>query len=90
MCVCVSMRLSYLAVDIIITHPAGRDARRVAALELAGAAGGRAALHFIRAVAAVVLTVAHEVAGDAAAAGARELIGGAGDVTWTKRKRENG
>lgn len=79
MCVCV---FSYLAVHVIVAHPAGWDARRVAALELAGPAGGRRAFHLVRAVATVVLAVAHEVAGDAAATGTRELVRGAGDVTW--------
>lgn len=74
--------LSYLAVNVVVTHPAGRDARWVSTLELTGAAGGGRALHLIRAVAAVVLAVTHKVAGDAAAAGARELIWGTGDVTW--------
>lgn len=72
---------SYLAVHVIVAHPAGRDAGRVPALELAGSAGGRSALHLIGAVAAVVLAVAHEVPGDAAAALTGELVGSAGDVT---------
>lgn len=73
---------SYLAVHVVVAHPAGRDARGVSTLELAGAAGGRRALHLVRAVAAVVLAVAHKVTGDAATAGARELVWSAGDVTW--------
>lgn len=71
-----------MTVDVVVAHPAGRDARRVSTLELAGAAGGQRAVHLVRAVAAVVLAVAHKVLGDAAAAGARELVGGAGDVPW--------
>lgn len=71
-----------MTVDVVVAHPAGRDARRVSTLELAGAAGGQGAVHLVRAVAAVVLAVAHKVLGDAAAAGARELVGGAGDVAW--------
>lgn len=74
--------LSYLAVNVIVTHPAGWDTRRVSTLELTGAAGGRSTLHFIRAVATVVLNIAHKVTGDAAAAGARELVWSTGDVTW--------
>lgn len=84
---CVS-RFSDLAVDVIVAHPAGRDARGVPALELAGAAGGRCALHLVGAVAAVVLAVAHEVPGDAPAAGAGELVGSAGDITWIRKKKK--
>ena len=73
---------SYLAVHVVVTHPAGRDARGVSTLELAGAAGGRRALYLVRAVATVVLAVTHKVTGDAATAGARELVWSAGDVTW--------
>lgn len=72
--------LSYLAVDIVVAHPACRDAR-AATLELTGTAGGRSALYLVGAVATVVLAVAHKVPGDAAAAGARELVWSTGDVT---------
>lgn len=85
---CVSGFVSYLAVDVIVAHPAGRDARWVSTLELTGAAGGRSALHLVGAVATVVLAVAHKVLGDAAAANARELIWSASDVTW-RRWRKN-
>lgn len=79
-------RFSDLAVDVVVANPAGRDARRVPALELAGPAGGGSAFHLVGAVAAVVLAVAHEVPGNAPAAGARELVGGAGDITWRQNK----
>lgn len=72
---------SYVTVDVVVAHPAGRDARRVSALELAGPARGRRAVHLVRAVATVVLAVAHKVLGDAAAAGTCELVCSAGDVT---------
>lgn len=80
--------LSYRAVNVVVAHPARWDARRVPALELAGPAGGRRALHLVGAVATVVLAVAHKVPGDAAAAGARELVGSAGDVTWRPKGRK--
>lgn len=73
---------SYVTVDVLVAHPAVGDARRVSTLELAGTAGGRGAVHLVRAVATVVLAVAHKVLGDAAAAGARELVCSAGDVAW--------
>lgn len=73
---------SHLTVDVVVTHPAGRDAGRVPTLELTGSAGRRRAAHLVRTVAAVVLAVAHKVLGDAAAAGAGELVQSAGDVTW--------
>lgn len=70
-----------MAVDVVVAHPVGGDARRVSALELAGAAGRRRAFHLVRAVATFVLAVAHKVLGDAAAAGTRKLICSTGDVT---------
>ena len=74
-----------LAVHVLVADPAGGNAGGVAALELAGPAGGGRAVRLVAAVAAVVLAVAHEVARDAAAAGAGELQGGAGDVTWVRK-----
>lgn len=89
MCAYVAVsRFSDLAVDIIVANPAGRDARRVPALELAGTTGGRSALHLVGAVAAVVLTVAHEVPGNAPAAGACKLVGSTGDITWRRKKKK--
>lgn len=72
---------AYMTVDVVVAHPAGGDARRVSALELAGTAGRRSAFHLVRAVATFVLAVAHKVLGYAAAAGARELVCSTGDVT---------
>lgn len=80
------MRFSYLAVNVIVTHPAVRDARGVSTLELTGTAGRRRTVHLIRAIAAVILTVAHKVTGDAAVADARELVWSTGDVTWATHK----
>lgn len=71
----------HLTVHIVVTHPAGRDAGGVSTLELAGSTRGRRTVHLIRAVATVILTVAHKVLGNAAATGAGELTGGTGDVT---------
>lgn len=70
-----------MTVDVVVAHPAVGDAGRVSALELAGAAGRRSAFHLVGAVATFVLTVAHKVPGDAAAAGTRKLIRSTGDVT---------
>lgn len=72
---------SYLTVNVIIAHPAGRDARRVSTLELTGTAGGRSTFHLVRAIATIVLTITHKVFRDAAAAGTCELIWSTGDVT---------
>lgn len=71
----------YLAVDVVVTHPAGWDAGGVSTLELAGSAGGRRTVHLIGAVAAVILAVAHKVAGNAATTGTGELVRGTGDVS---------
>lgn len=76
----------YLAVHVVVTDPAGGDTGRVPTLELTGTTGGRSAVHLIRTFAAVVLAVTHKVTGDAAAAGARELVQSARNVTWGGRK----
>lgn len=70
-----------LAVDVVVAHPVGRDARGVSALELRGAARRRRAVLLVTSIATVVLTVAHEVGRDAAAAGAGKLQRSTGNVT---------
>lgn len=71
----------YLTVDIIVTNPAGWDAGRVSALELTGSTGGRRTLQLIRTVAAVILTIADKVAGNATATGTGEFIWRTGDIS---------
>lgn len=78
---CVAKSPAYVTVDVVVAHPAGGDAWRVTALELAGATGGRGASHLVRAVATFVLAIAHKVLGDAATAGTSKLICSTGDVT---------
>lgn len=70
----------YLTVNVIITHPAGRDARRVSTLELTGTTRGWSTFHLIRAITTIILTITHKVFRDAAAAGTCELIWSTGDV----------
>lgn len=62
------------AVGIIVTHPAEGDAGGGAALELVGTTGWRGTVELITAIVTVILAIAHKIPGDAAAAGASELI----------------
>lgn len=68
------------AVGIVVTHPAEGDARGGAALEFMGAARRGCAVQLVAAITTVILAVADKVPGDAAAAGASELIGATRDV----------
>lgn len=58
-------------------------------MELTGTTGGRSALHLIRAIATVILAVAHKVPRDAAATGTCELVWSTGDVTWGQLGEES-
>lgn len=73
------------AVGFVVAHPAEGDAGRVAALELVRTARWGRTVQLVAAVAAVVLAVADEIPGDAAAAGAGELIGAARDIACGER-----
>lgn len=70
------------AVGIVVTHPAEGDAGGGAALELVGTTGRRGTVELITAIVTVILAVAHKIPGDAAAAGASELISAACYVAY--------
>lgn len=63
-----------LTVCLVVTDPQLWDAHAVVALELIGAAGQRGAFPFIAAITTVVVTITHEVDGDARLVTALELI----------------
>lgn len=73
------------AVRVIVTHPADGDAGGSATLELVGPTGRWGTVQLIAAVATVILAIADEIPGDAAATRTSELVGATRDVAYRER-----